>query len=961
MAAMTMHAERTVEPADTTVIVGQLAERQSLLHAWERARAGSPGVVLLGGEAGIGKSTLLSWLSAQLGTDGQRVTGLCVPLGEDGLALAPLTWILRELVARHGLVTVRQWAGSGWPALSPLLPSLVEGTLGPHDRLQQFEAVARIFEQASTVSPLLVIVEDLHWADESTLSLLRFVTRAMLTARLLIVCSFRSDELPRRHPLRPFLVESARQPGSIRIDVARLSPAETGELIALSNRRKPSPALVRLIAEHSQGIPYFVTELATATTVGCLRLPDTLRDALSVRLSRLTAPTERLLGVMSVAGNRIDHDLLALVAEADGILDGLETCLREAVDSSILVPDETGYSFRHSLLREVLYDDLLPGEHARLHATFAAVLTDHPELGSILDRSAIPAHWFEAHDLQRGFASALEVAAIASLPHAEALALYARALDVWARVADPDSIVASQDVPYDEEVGTPLSDPRARILHLAGVRAYRAGEIDKGLSYIAAALERVEPDVDPLAVSRLLVLQGRLLRLTGVANREGLLEAVRLTEPFGDTLERAQVLNQLSMIDQIMYLPQAEEEAQELLDLARRLGHNALMADALVTLGGLRCWEDQDSGIALIESARPLATQRTTMLRLATNLSDALFKAGRYEEAVEAGQQGLETVEQLGRERKYSPMLLGNIAEPLLALGRWGEAERLIQRGLDLDAPLSHARQFHLLLAELRCWQDRIDESETMLATLGGMLGVVSPDLQLTMGARAARTLVAIASGDPARAWAEFEASLSGAYVPPAHRISVLVPAGMALQAGVGDRAVFASALEGACAGQGRRAVAYHPLLHAYLDGSGDAWSAAFASRDDPALPAALKTLVTYELARVVDEDDPRAATDLIETARSEAASLGAQLVVRWCDELRPPAVRTTVRPGGLTAREVEVLRLVAEGRSNSQVGQALFISMKTASVHVSNIIAKLGVSSRGEAAAWAHAHGAID
>ena len=962
MSAMTVRAPHVDGPAESVVIVGQLAERQSLLDAWERARSGSPGVVLLGGEAGIGKSTLLSWLSHELGPDGQYVTGLCVPLGEEGLALAPLTWILRELVARHGLTTVRQWAGAGWPALSPLLPSLVDGALSPHDRLQQFEAVARIFEQASAVSPLLIIVEDLHWVDESTLSLLRFVTRAMLSARLLIVCSFRSDELPRRHPLRPFLVEAGRQHGTLRIDVSRLSPAETGELIALSNGRTPSPALVSLIAEHSQGIPYFVTELATATTVGCLQLPDTLRDALSVRLSRLSDPTERLVAVMSVAGNRIDHDLLALVAKAEGLVDGLEPCLREAVDASILVPDDTGYSFRHSLLREVLYDDLLPGEHARLHSTFATVLTDHPELGSVIDRSAIPAHWFEAHDLQRGFASAIEVAATPSLPHAEALSLYARALDVWARIADPDSVVASQDIPYDEEVGSPLSDPRARILHLAGVRAYQAGEIDRGLTYIAAALERVDPAIEPLSVSRLLVLRSRLLRLTGVANRDGLLEALRLTAPFGDTLERAQVLNQLSKLDQIMYLPEAAGEAQELLEMARRLGRDDLMSDALVTLGGIRCWtEDPDSGIALMESAQPLATQSTTMQRVATNLSDALFRAGLYEEAIDAGRQGLDAVEKLGRERECSPMLLGNIAEPMLALGRWAEAERLIQRGLDFDAPLSHARQFHLLLAELRCWQDRIDESETMLATLTGMFGMVSPDLQLTMTARATRALAALACGDPQRAWAEFEASLGGAYVPPAHRIPVLVPAGMALRAGAGDRARYAAELERACSGSGRRAAAYEPVLRAYLDGSREAWTNAYASRDDPALPVAVKAVVALELARVTDAEDARGATELLAQTRTEADVLGAQLVVRWCDELRPLAVRAAVRPGGLTAREVEVLRLVAEGRSNSQVGQALVISTKTASVHVSNIIAKLGVSSRGEAAAWAYSHGAID
>lgn len=143
MTRMTVHAT-SPDLTARAVVVGQLKERRLLVDAWNRVRSGAPGVVLLGGEAGIGKSTLLSWLSQQLGPDSQRVTGQCVPLGEEGLALAPLTWILRELVASHGLTTVREWAGAGWRSLSPLLPSLIDGAVGPHDRLQQFEAVARM-------------------------------------------------------------------------------------------------------------------------------------------------------------------------------------------------------------------------------------------------------------------------------------------------------------------------------------------------------------------------------------------------------------------------------------------------------------------------------------------------------------------------------------------------------------------------------------------------------------------------------------------------------------------------------------------------------------------------------------------------------------------------------------------------------------------------------------------------
>jgi DNA-binding CsgD family transcriptional regulator len=182
----------------------------------------------------------------------------------------------------------------------------------------------------------------------------------------------------------------------------------------------------------------------------------------------------------------------------------------------------------------------------------------------------------------------------------------------------------------------------------------------------------------------------------------------------------------------------------------------------------------------------------------------------------------------------------------------------------------------------------------------------------------------------------------------------------MALRSGVGDPALYERELERSCSGPSRRAAAYRPLLRAYLDDSPGSWTDAYASRDDPALPAVLRAVIPYEFARFLDGSDYRQATELLATARSDAASIGAQLVVRWCDELRPPAVRVPSRPGGLTAREVEVLRLVAEGRSNSQVGKELVISTKTASVHVSNIIAKLGVTSRGEAAAWAHAHGVI-
>jgi DNA-binding response OmpR family regulator len=260
-------------------------------------------------------------------------------------------------------------------------------------------------------------------------------------ASVMIITTYRSDELTRRHPLRPFLAEVGRFPGTERIDLPNLERAEVAELLTQLMERPPSNVVIDLVYKRSEGIPYFVEELTRSAARGCIDMPDTLRDALNVRVLSLSDRTQQTLQLAAVAGNRVDHGLLEAVADAS---DGeLESQLREAIDAAVLTTDETGYNFRHALLREVVHDDLLPGQHARLHARFAAILEEHPELMSAdTAPSEIAHHWNAAHQVNKAFRWALTAAESGSAAFHEALKLYERALELWDQVDDPESLVS---------------------------------------------------------------------------------------------------------------------------------------------------------------------------------------------------------------------------------------------------------------------------------------------------------------------------------------------------------------------------------------------------------------------------------------------------------------------------------------------------------------------------------------
>jgi len=337
-------------------IIGRDEQLAELSDVWERARAGRTATVLIGGDAGVGKTTLVdAFLARQFG-NARIIKGQCVPLGGDGLAYAPVIGALRDLRAQVGHDPIVEWAGPGSSALGCLLPEFADARTSDSDRLRTLEAFTDVLERSSADQPLIVVIEDIHWADTSTRDLLGFAARAMNESPVLLLATYRTDELHRRHPLRPFLAELDRLPQVTHVDVPRLDRTAVAQLLGSLLAQPPDPNFVEEIFQRSDGIPFFVEELANTD---CCDLPAGLRNVLIIRFEALSPDAQDTVRLVAVAGNRAEHVHIAAVSDLGRV--EFDSAVREAVDGQLLVADNTGYRFRHALLREAVLDDLLPG------------------------------------------------------------------------------------------------------------------------------------------------------------------------------------------------------------------------------------------------------------------------------------------------------------------------------------------------------------------------------------------------------------------------------------------------------------------------------------------------------------------------------------------------------------------------------------------------------------------------
>ncbi|MEV1014774.1 AAA family ATPase [Micromonospora sp. NPDC049801] len=954
--------------AASSVLVGRQREIAALHDALGRAGKGEPATVLVGGEAGVGKTRLLEDFAALATASGTRVlVGQCLELGEAGFPFAPFAAALRAVLRADGPEVF-----AGFEAeFARLLPELGRtptastlsrtGPLTDAPRGYLFDLVAELFQRLADVRPLLLVIEDLHWADRSTRDLIGFLVRAARPGRLLLVCTYRTDELQRGHPLRPFLAELDRARGVERVELGRLDRDGTAAILADLLGGEPAPRAVDDVHKRTQGNPFFIEELAVAgDPIGCAAIPETLRDLLLARVDRLPEPTQRVLRIAAAGGTRFAHDLLAEVAglpEAE-----LEEALRAAVAAQLVVADRDGdYEFRHALVREAVHDELLPGEHARLHARFAAAIEAQPHL-VVAGRAPaeIAHHWYAAHDHPRALVAARVAACAAAdrYAYAEQRRLLERALELWELVPDAADLLGMDHLALLEQTLD---------------AAVTAGDFSRAITLTRAGLAEVDADAAPLRAARLLNQRGRLMALLGKSDgRRELDEAYRLAAGGPPGVERVRLLADIATHLVKIDAAQAARVAAEAATDAQALGAEPAL---LATRIALLCQGERDDGRGLAELDRAEAAARASgdvpaLVLAKVFQSDLLCEAGRYAESAEAAEAGMAEARRVGISRSTGAYLLSNRAEALIALGRWDEAETVCAEAARID--LSGVTGLHWLqvcagLRLARAHPGADELVERALAFLGrpylwpnhrlplhelGIEAALAAD-DVSEAVRAAR--VAVADGSlpqlPREGWPVLSAA-----------------ARTAARTGDVELAAAVAALAADLPARHPAARAHSDQVNALLaadDETLPAWRTAVRAwrADGQPYPLGRALLALAEAAALAGERDEVSAaiTEAAEIARRLGATplAGAAATLARRVGLRG-AGAGGAGPDVLTSREREVLRLVAEGHSNSRIAERLFISPKTASVHVSRIIAKLDVTNRGEAAALAHRLGLL-
>ncbi|MFJ5998772.1 ATP-binding protein [Streptomyces sp. NPDC092370] len=961
-------------------VVGRDAELARLSGVLERARGGETRAVLIAGDAGVGKTRVLDEVGGRAAAAGMTViTGHCVDLGDVGLPYLPFTEILGVLAADERF----SGALGAHPVVERLLGAGTGSVRDVDGRLRLFEGMTGLLAEVAEVAPLLLVLEDLHWADQSSRDLLRFLLgRGVLRHRLAVFASYRADDLHRRHPLRPLLAELIRLPVVERLELRPLADPDVDRLVRALGRGPLPDATVRRIVERAEGNAFYAEELFAATDTESGGVPSGLADVLLMRFEQLPETAQRVLRTASVAGRRVEHDLLR---EAAGLPEAeLESALREAVGRQLLVAgnDDT-YSFRHALAREAVYADLLPGERARLHGAFARLLAGR---GRRPESAAERAHHYrESHDLAEALAASLEAADHAQrvgAPAEEQRHLEA-ALDLW-------PAVGAEARPSGGCVD------RVTLTLRASAAAAHAGELHRAVSLTRSALAELGQDTDSELAARVrYTLAGNLLSVDSLTaafaySNEAL--AMIPEEPPSHTWVWAAATHVLAA-RHVGENETALKVARRALRVAERLRVSDAQADLLISLAvfdgeGRRGPEGRQRLIKARELARS-SGNAPVELRALFNLAMGCYESGALAECVPWLTEGLDRARRAGLlsspyplEMRYLRLLVLNV------LGRWDECVRAAAA----DAEVLPAAGRYTAGPALYVTLARGDfvAADRARALLEGPF-----DWMATLVAGIVLTDAAALRQDPEDAVRWMRSTVSALTDETGARPDVTVRlAALALSA-VADAAV-GQRLAGDEAGARRwtdtatelvelaRTMATRddgtpqgPEGQAWLVRAEAEWIRAAAGPDATAVWEKVVTAFgygdVYERARC----RLRYAEALVTAGRREEAAAETREVRETADLLGAKPLREQVdalirrgrlsnRPAGdvraavLTAREQDVLRLLALGRSNRQIGEELFISGKTASVHVSNILAKLAASSRGEAVAIAYREGLI-
>lgn len=929
------------------VLVGRAAELASIQVASERTRTVRSATILVAGEAGLGKSRLVAKAVADLDGDPLVLRGGCLELGAGGVPWTPFVAVLRGLLGEWGPDRFRAELPTDGSALAPWLPELSLAA-APGGQLRLFEEVRTLLERAARQRQVVVLIEDLHWADPSSRELFVYLVRNLGACSVLVLGTVRTGELPSGHPTRQLLAELGRLADVTELDLAPLDRREVGELVAAIEGRPADPAVCSDIHRRSGGNPLFVEALRASgspTSAGLTRL---LLD----RVADLSADARRVLSTIAVAGGRVSDDVLTGVRDGDS-----DEALRELIDRNQLVVIADGYAIRHDLIREAVYGSLLPGDRRRLHARFARVLAERP--GSSI---ALADHWLAAGESAMALSAAWQAAADAGRQHAydEQLRLLDRVLTLWPDVDRPADLCRAG---------------RVEVLAAAVEAALATGRSERGADYATEALTELDPKTDAYRTARFLGWRGLLLNRAGSTGVDDLVRAVDLVQSGTDDALRSLLLSWLAYVLALDgQRTRTRQCAEQALAIAERLGDDTLRAWALLPLG----WADDRDGDPASASKRYAGVKAIAEavgdhhLYLTAVQWDGLtlYRTGRMEEAVELLKTGQEFAERWGRTRARGSMLAENRAYGLYQLGRWDEMVEVVHNALAETPPPRYDAYLRLAAAMVAVRRGEFAYADDLLAAVDRILGERrTPEVApLQVGIRG---LLRTLRGDLAGAHLVLSGYLSRLSATGEvfdHKVVSVLTAAASYQrlrrrAPKLELDALRRMLSDGVARSPRAAAALLTCTAAE-HGTRTDWDAAVAAWRDVGDPYELAgALIGGAAAMVAGNNKPGARRRLAE-ARELADRLGAAPLLGQIEAL---AERAGIGPRsasagahGLTARELAVLRVVARGLSNAEVAKELFVSPHTVATHVASIFRRLNVRTRTEAVAVAHRDGLI-
>ncbi|WP_158604511.1 helix-turn-helix transcriptional regulator [Nocardioides mangrovicus] len=970
-------------------LVGREAELRALaalsgVRADPARPAGrSAQAVLLAGDAGVGKTRLLTELRDVAFAEGwQVVAGHSLDFGDSALPYLPFSEVVGRLVTeRPDLVDA---VAEAHPALGRLRPGrrlLGEESADSLDRGALYEAVHALLTAAAELQPLLLVVEDAHWADSSSRDLMTFLFTRAFAASVAVVVSYRSDDLHRRHPLRRQAAEWARIPGVERLQLEPLPSEAVRTLVRDLHAGPLSEADLAGIVERADGNAFFVEELVGAAGLEHAgELPWGLADLLLLRLEQLRAEGQEVVRDAAVAGRRVGYGLLSAVSGLGAA--ELDAGLRDAVGHHLLVPnrDDT-YAFRHALLAEAVYDDLLPGERTRLHAAYTRAMLADPSLGT-------------AAELARHARAARQPAAAldASIRAGEEAMSVGGPIEAARHFETALELLADPSLPADHEVDVATLGARTVDALVA------AGNPPRGLALAVRLLEQLGEDADPVqrAILRAAVADTITVAETRLDPLAYTTPALAEMDPAPSAL-RARLLH---LHARALGFHHRREEAREVgveaLSMAEALGMPRLGSDIAASLAAVNRYdgaadvEDVEQALHAAAESAARTGARQAQLRAVWLLGRWYYDRAELDRSRDYFTQAWQLAQEIGSswapygfDSRFSLLLIAHL------VGDWDEVGVLADVS-GQSPPVMPEATLRAGLLTVQAGRGEVDQLGVAPRLrqqweADGVVAITAAPATIELHGVAGDRSAALAVHDDAvetlsRLW---RGRFNGQVRLAAVTLGALAR-GLDTEAADVRRRVVADAdrvresADLALRAQrestddwGPEGIAWARRLHAEhlrlcrlagVDAPAEdelvaAWRAdlaGFEALGHVVEIARSRTRLAAALPTGAEE-----VRTLLAAARACAERLGAKPLLAELDALGGPGPRARGNDD-LTPREQEILTLVAAGRSNGEIGKQLFISTKTVSVHVSHILAKLGAGGRTEAAAIARREGLL-